>query len=198
MKIKEFINEMVTSAATGADNTIFQRLFTQRALSLNSFIKFKKDKKKKRITEEFHDYIKRGNNTYEIIKTPLSSKDIKYLKSLKEIRFIADPNIKVVYFFDAEDLIHYDVYPSLNMNSDKEIYGSFSGNCNYRNNSFYVNRSDRLAVIYHFLRDNISEYKKIKNTNWDFVEKYVKGSKNFINNFIEKCEKRIKEEKLKS
>jgi hypothetical protein len=47
MKIKEFLNEMVTSVATGTDNMVFQRLFTKRLNTMGA-IKFIKDKKKKK------------------------------------------------------------------------------------------------------------------------------------------------------
>lgn len=49
MKIKQFINEMVTSAATGTDSFVFQRLFTTRPAAIQKFFEYAKKKKKKHL-----------------------------------------------------------------------------------------------------------------------------------------------------
>lgn len=139
----------------------------------------------RQIIEIFFKGQKFGSRYVELFVNPTKSEMLEMTldsfkkSSVREIRFVIDPEAKKFYACDGYVGLHPDMRRILNFTED-DIFIVY-GNAFYNGQDFIVKVSDCASEVWRLQRP--LEIKRFLNFDWGWVNGYVKGIDGYLKKF---------------
>ena len=141
------------------------------------------------ISEDYLDSVNSGGRNIQIFVNPTPD-DYKELNA-KKVRFIADAKNKKIYVWNAYFAIHNAIAYKIGLEPRMEV-DLFSGESDYYSNKLYMKESSRVRNYVKNRNDSSKEQKYLTNffsQNWSWLDKYVDGAVQYVNDNKQKFEK---------
>lgn len=141
------------------------------------------------LLESYYDSVNSGGRNIQIFVNPTPD-DYKELNA-KKVRFIADAKNKKIYVWNAYFAIHNAIAYKIGLEPRMEV-DLFSGESDYYSNKLYMKESSRVRNYVKNRNDSSKEQKYLTNffsQNWSWLDKYVDGAVQYVNDNKQKFEK---------
>ena len=144
------------------------------------------------LSEIYFDSVNYSGRNIQVFVNPTLD-DYKELNA-KKVRFIADAKSKKIYVWNAYFAIHNAIASKIGLGSRMDV-DLFSGESDYYNNKLYMRDSSRLRnFVKNFRQRNERPVERqylinFFSQNWSWIEKYVDGAIQYIDDNKQKFEK---------
>jgi hypothetical protein len=144
------------------------------------------------LLEDYLDSVNYGGRNVQVFVNPTFD-DYKELNA-KKVRFIADAKSKKIYVWNAYFAIHNAIAYKIGLEPRMDV-DLFSGESDYYNNKLYMKESSRLrGYVKNVKQGNARPLEhqylvNFFNQNWSWLDKYIDGAVQYINDNKQKFEK---------
>jgi hypothetical protein len=144
------------------------------------------------LSERYADTFNVNSKIVELIVNPQSSSELKSLFT-DRFRFIARKSTKLVYFWNANFAVHYEIKHRLQL--DDEV--TFDGQVKFSGQGIpSMIQSDMIEFFVSHISTNVNyikPFKEIFNSDWRWLDSYISGASNYIEMWHKKFNQKIGE-----